>query len=451
MDPGPFRYARHTATTELHEAAEKVLDPRAFEARALYDDIARGRLVIHARHRDADGALHAVGEHLATGEHLHLHGEGNDRRISALFTSSEESRQDFRARVLHQAPSPGRRADPDLPAFAEALAARLPGQWASSPHDLTLDAPQIALGYQVWERSELSWAVAELVLREAAVLDGPDGARLLVIHRPARRTQFLIGALEPPGFTGYELQDTAPHAIAVDRDPARAADGVARRFLPRYDAVVARLRLESLATTLQGAEQAEAAWDAVSDSYCDEHGVPHDDAAYGEAKWRTRDAPAWARFETFLIHAPALLAEAHATAEALDPADAAGWRYRLGALTAALKGGHHVQAEWATDSATLRERNGEVLDQRRYDHAEARRDAEGWHYVSEWLAHGPVLLEIAQAEAEPQASAAPRRAARAEAALARSTTTATPVRAATAPPQASDTPVPGGPRPSRSR
>lgn len=311
---------------------------------------------------------------------------------------------------------------PNLNWFARQVATRLPGTWTTGAR-LPVGLSGMNDYIEVWDSQNLDWATAEFSPWKAAVLSGPRGERLLALAHPRHPTNFIVGALAPPGLGHDPVGDEdAPLAITVTTHPARAASDIARRFLPRYAEAVARIRLPALADALGGAAQAEADWDAVSDSLCDSDGQPLDEAAYGEGQ-RQRDAAAWLNLQTFLFHGPAVLADGHAALPALvlDPAVAEQWRWRLGALQAALDGGLRIHAEWeATHPRPVN--RWDAGEQQRYAAAVAERDAEGWTYASEFIAHGPVLLDIARAAAASPVDNSALVTARAEAARARSTT-----------------------------
>jgi len=310
---------------------------------------------------------------------------------------------------------------PNLNRFSRQVTDRLPGAWTARSHDPDPLEPD---PYRdTWDSQMLDWAVCEFRPSQAAVLTGPAGERLLVVAYPLRDGEFIVGALAPPGLPHESIGDVhAPLAVTVPADAARAASVITRRFLPRWAEAVERIRLPTMACALEGAEQAEADWDAVSDTLCDD-GQPRDEHAYGERKSQLRDAVAWHHLETFLFHGPAALADARATVHALsaEPQAAARWQWRLGALQTALQGGLRVRAEWELARPQPGGPSSSTRDQQAYADAVAERDAEGWHYASEFITHGPVLLEIAQAAATPQRSGRAHSAVRTEAARARST------------------------------
>jgi hypothetical protein len=318
---------------------------------------------------------------------------------------------------------------PNLLRFSRQIAARLPGVWTAAAHRPDPNEPDQFS--EVWDSQMLEWATAEFDASKSAVLTSSNGDRLLAMAHPRRRADFIVGALAPPGLRNDPVGDEdAPLAIIVPSDAVRAATVITRRFLPRYDEAVARLRLTALADALDGADQALAEWDAVSDSLCGPDGWPLDADAYGEHQSQ-RDAVAWQHMQTFLFHGPAVLADARAAMHglAVGPQVAADWRWRLGALEAALEGGRRVRAEWEAAHPVPPGRL-DVGERQQYADGVAERDADGWHYAHEFIVHGPALLDIARVAGATHTDDQVHVTVRAEAARARSTTA--PVRAHTA-------------------
>lgn len=130
-----------------------------------------------------------------------------------------------------------------LAAFAEGLAARLPGTWTSTYNRHAAYHDQIATTSKVWDVGAISHATAEFVLGHQAVLARPDGARLLLFDRPRYRHQFMVGALEPEDAPHDAFHEVAePNGITVPADPARACAQVVRRLLPRHDTALRQVR-----------------------------------------------------------------------------------------------------------------------------------------------------------------------------------------------------------------
>ncbi|MEE4543619.1 hypothetical protein V2S66_16765 [Streptomyces sp. V4-01] len=347
---------------------------------------------------------------------------------------------DPNAPLRHPAPS---RYDPSgLRAFSDGLARRLPGSWSAVTEDYFAYSPAHAdVMDRLWDTGPVEWALQDFVHDEAALLNGPGGENFVVLARPLHRGQFLVAALAPPGIDGVLRPIHTPHGIAVPGDPVRAAADVERRLLPRYRHAVEAARLPALREAHRLAEQALADWDAVSDSLCDASGMPLDEDAYG-IRQAQRDAEAWQPFETFLFHGPGAIDHAKAALPELPlPASTADrWSYQPCSLTAALTEGMAIRDEWES-------RLTAVLDQRTgpdrwvaFNDTLAERNAEGWHAMTVFMDHAPVLHAIADVERERAEFAAVRVAA----ARARSTTTV-PRSGSRLPTPAPSSPPPGPP------
>ncbi|MCC2276219.1 hypothetical protein LKL35_12445 [Streptomyces sp. ET3-23] len=129
----------------------------------------------------------------------------------------------------------------DLASFADALASPLPGAWTSQYHQHAQYNEQFPLGDQVWDCGHVYWAVAEFVLGQHSLLTGPGGQQLCVIDRPLHRHQFLVTPIAPEdGLKPHHFDRVEePNGIKVTNDPARAANAVIRRLLPRYRSALA--------------------------------------------------------------------------------------------------------------------------------------------------------------------------------------------------------------------
>ncbi|MFF3088691.1 hypothetical protein ACFVRB_27130 [Streptomyces nojiriensis] len=123
----------------------------------------------------------------------------------------------------------------DLAAFAEALAARLPGTWTSTYTRHAAYHDQIGTTSELWDAGAVGYAASNFVLGHQAVLGRADGARLLLFDRPRYPAQFMIGALEPDTHHDAFHEVAEPNGITIPSDPVRAASQVTRRLLPRYD------------------------------------------------------------------------------------------------------------------------------------------------------------------------------------------------------------------------
>ncbi|MFJ8532840.1 hypothetical protein [Streptomyces sp. NPDC093591] len=295
--------------------------------------------------------------------------------------------------VASAARKPNDRAD--LAAFAQGLAARLPGSWTVVAHEHTAYADQFPLAQRVWDLGHVHWAFDQFVLSRDAVLTSDTGCELVVVDRPRRKREFLIAALQP---SGSDVTDrvNAPNGIVVDADPVRAAAAVANRLLPRYEQAVREARVQHVALAVNAGERVLAEWDAVSDSLCDADHWPLDERY--DLRQQQRDAEMWALFAPFLDHGPALVAHAEAMLPFLDPEDRADgrWPYRLRVLREALEGGARVQADFeAVTGALLPDHpRAEAV----FTNAVVERNAEGWHYSLTWMENGGALVEMARAE-----------------------------------------------------
>ncbi|MFG2483470.1 hypothetical protein ACGFSI_12030 [Streptomyces virginiae] len=137
---------------------------------------------------------------------------------------------------------PPRHPRDDLAAFAEGLAARLPGTWTSAYTRHAAYHDQIATTSKVWDMGAVGYAASNFVLGHQAVLARADGARLLLFDRPRYRHQFMIGALEPDAHHDAFHQVAEPNGITIPADPVRASAQVTRRLLPRYDAALRQVQ-----------------------------------------------------------------------------------------------------------------------------------------------------------------------------------------------------------------
>ncbi|MFC4035149.1 hypothetical protein ACFO3J_27295 [Streptomyces polygonati] len=345
--------------------------------------------------------------------------------------------------------TPPRRAQPSSPlrTFSDALALRLPGSWNAAVKDHFAYSPAYAYVMdRLWDHGHAQWGLQDFVTDEATLLDSSGTELLVVLPRPHHRTQFLVAALAPPGIDGVLRSGNAPHGIAVSADPVRAAADVERRLLPRYRHAVEAVRIPALREAHRLAQQALDDWDAVSDSLCDQQGIPLDEDAYG-VRQTQRDAEAWQPFETFLFHGSAAIDHATAVLPALSlPASTLDrWSYQLHSLADALAEGIRIRDNWEPRLVAKIEQPlgpdrwiafNDTLDER---------NAEGWHAMTLFIDHAQVLHAIADAERERAEPAA----ARVAAARARSTTTAPAPRPGSRLPAPEAPPPPPGP-PTRS-
>ncbi|MEC3997114.1 hypothetical protein VSR01_27885 [Actinacidiphila sp. DG2A-62] len=310
---------------------------------------------------------------------------------------------------LSEAPHLRSRDDPGgLRAFSDALARRLPGSWSAFTKDYFRYSHMYAdVRDSLWDRGQTTRVLQDRVPDRAALLNGPGGESLVVIERPRHPGQFLVAALAPPGVYSVLRNRYTPHGIAVPEHPARAAADVGRRLLPRYRQAVDAVRVPALHAAHLRAEKALTDWDDVSDSLCDEHGVPLDFDAYGTRKAQ-RDAAAWAGFDTFLFHGEAAIG--HATrALASLPLPAATvdrWSRELRALSGALAEGTDIRDIWQTRLDFVLDHHNDPDRWHTYSDTRHTRNAEAWHVITAFIDHGGVLHAIANAEREHTQAAA---------------------------------------------
>ncbi|WP_433888490.1 hypothetical protein [Streptomyces sp. CA-111067] len=352
---------------------------------------------------------------------------------------------DPNAPLRHPAPPRHDQAPGQLRAFSDALARRLPGSWSAATDDYFAYSPtHVHVMDRLWDNGHAEWALQDAVHEEAALLDGPGGEGFVVLARPRHRGQFLVAALAPPGIDGVLRTGHTPHGIAVPGDPIRAAVAVERRLLPRYQHSVETVRGPALREAHRLAQEALDDWDAVSDSLCDERGVPLDEDAYG-IRQAQRDTEAWQPFETFLFHGSAAIEHAKTALPALPlPASTAErWSYKVRELTGALTEGIAIRDAWESRLAG-------VLDQQvgparwvAFNDTLDERNAEGWYAMTLFIDHAPVLHAIDNAEQQGAESAA----ARLTAARARSTIV--PAHRTSARPPTPDAPPPAPGPPAR--
>lgn len=156
-----------------------------------------------------------------------------------------------------------------------------------------------------------------------------------------------------------------------------------------------------VATTkaLARANNALSAWDALSDSLCDEHGWPLDDDVYGQRRAEL-DRTVWDAFRTFLVHGPTLLEQAHRALRHLTGPPEQDAQYALSRLRSSLIKGVIVHAEAQHVLAEFRDAGGTVTDADAYARALETRNSDGWHAAYEWMLHGETLVALAAAGAE---------------------------------------------------
>ncbi|WP_371793459.1 hypothetical protein OG285_05690 [Streptomyces sp. NBC_01471] len=151
----------------------------------------------------------------------------------------------------------------------------------------------------------------------------------------------------------------------------------------------------ALASAADGINQASDAWDAVSDSYCDDDGWPIDEKGYADGKV-ARDAEAWKHVEVFLAHGSEVLAGVRAAACGLDYVEGPVSEdlRRLRGIDTTLERAGQIQHEW-DQVMTLMDASLPGSREIYASRAQEIRNSEGWHYASELSFQGPALARAA--------------------------------------------------------
>ncbi|MGV9266605.1 hypothetical protein ACWDRR_18325 [Kitasatospora sp. NPDC003701] len=127
------------------------------------------------------------------------------------------------------------RDDRALEAFTDQVARRLPGSWRPMLADVSESAARTEVYEQLWDLGITQWALLEVVNDRLGVLRDGRGRELVVLPRPLRSDRYLIAPLVPPGTDPGTVEDLTPFGVSVSGSPARAAETVRRRLLPRLD------------------------------------------------------------------------------------------------------------------------------------------------------------------------------------------------------------------------
>ncbi|WP_181010931.1 hypothetical protein [Streptomyces sp. SM13] len=190
--------------------------------------------------------------------------------------------------------------------------------------------------------------------------------------------------------------------------------------LTAADRLAWRQHIPALASAAAGIRQASDAWDAVSDSFCDEDGWPIDEKDYADGKV-ARDAEAWQHVEVFIDHGPEVLAGVRAAAHGADYVEGPVSEdlRRLRGIDATLERASRIRHEWDQVMALM---DDSLPGSREIYASQAQeiRNSEGWHYADELLFQGPALARAADYLAERADPDRPSQTDRAQAALARS-------------------------------
>lgn len=190
--------------------------------------------------------------------------------------------------------------------------------------------------------------------------------------------------------------------------------------LTATDQLAWRQHIPALVSAAAGIIRASDAWDAVSDSFCDEDGWPIDEKGYADGKV-TRDAEAWKHVEVFLAYGPEVLAGVRAASHGADYVErpvSADLR-RLRGIDTTLERARRIRHEWAQIMALMDDSlpgSREIYA----SHAQEIRNSEGWHYADELSSQGLALTRAADYLAERADPDRTSQASRAQAAHARS-------------------------------
>ncbi|MFD9503426.1 hypothetical protein [Streptomyces sp. NPDC060035] len=202
-----------------------------------------------------------------------------------------------------------------------------------------------------------------------------------------------------------------------------------------------RQHVPALASAAAGIRQASDAWDAVSDSFCDDDGWPINEKGYADGKV-TRDAEAWNHVEVFLAHGPKVLAGVRAAASSADYVEGpiSEDLRRLRGIDTTLEQAGQIQHEWDQVMALM---DGSLPGSREIyaRRAQEIRNSEGWHYADELSFQGPALARAGDYLANRADPGQPSQTERAQVALARSASSnrGTPPASPPAPPASNPT------------
>ncbi|MFD7070592.1 hypothetical protein ACFV97_25535 [Streptomyces sp. NPDC059913] len=201
--------------------------------------------------------------------------------------------------------------------------------------------------------------------------------------------------------------------------------------------------IPALESAAIGINQAAEAWDAVSDSLCDQDGYPLDEDEYADGEV-TRNATAWSHVETFLVHGPEVLAGVRAAAHGRDYVEGPIVEdlQRLRGLDTTLTRAARLQHEWDQVIALM---DASLPGSRALYEGRAReiRADEGWYFAERLSSQGPALVRAADHLASRSDTDQPAQTDRVNVALARSTSDSlrTPPASPSAPPRPAPTPA----------
>ncbi len=122
-----------------------------------------------------------------------------------------------------------------LEAFTGQVASRLPGTWRPMVADVGESAALTEVYERLWDLGITQWALLDFATDRLGMLRDLRGRELVVLPRPLRADRYLIAPLVPVGTGPGSVQDLTPFGLSVSVSPARAAEMVRRRLLPRLD------------------------------------------------------------------------------------------------------------------------------------------------------------------------------------------------------------------------
>ncbi|ULR48480.1 hypothetical protein [Streptomyces deccanensis] len=134
-----------------------------------------------------------------------------------------------------------------LTSYADVLAGELPGTWTTLhlPPEAKDDLAELA--DQIWDLDLVAAHLAQHRLKQAIVLNRPDGAQLVLLDRPGTRNGFLIAAVAPRALPDEAYRTVPePNGIALADDPFLSAEQIADDLLVRHDRALAQVRHNAL-------------------------------------------------------------------------------------------------------------------------------------------------------------------------------------------------------------
>ncbi|MFC8708869.1 MULTISPECIES: hypothetical protein [unclassified Streptomyces] len=134
-----------------------------------------------------------------------------------------------------------------LNSYADILADELPGTWTSQmASDAEGDLAELA--DRLWDLDLVAASLAVRPLVQAAVLNRPDGAQLVLLDPHDVGDSYLVAAVAPLALPDEAYRGVVePDGIAVPQDdPFQGAELTADGLLDRYDTALAQVRNNAL-------------------------------------------------------------------------------------------------------------------------------------------------------------------------------------------------------------